>query len=279
MRRSISMALAALSLAAGLAACDDDSGDFRYGRTTFVVVMNPVVNDINDTLLPSPGSQRINVRVANEDGPSDVTDADGIAILAGVGSRLQTLTFSGAGFRQALNFDIDPGDLRDVAMSATLDEVLPMSVETWPFAEPDPYEVTPDMSNEAINELLSLMTYSGFVVHFAAGTYTGDFVFTGPNIALVGEGAVGGNVILDGNVTIDGNLGRIRGVTITGDLAITAAGGVTISFTRVNGQYTSAGIYNTLLYNDFCGPVVIDDSNLTALGNTGLAPLPARDDC
>ena len=49
--------------------------EVKYGETTIVVMLNPVINDANEAALPSPGIVRSGVRVSVEGGPSDTTDA------------------------------------------------------------------------------------------------------------------------------------------------------------------------------------------------------------
>ena len=47
-----------------------------YGQTTFVALVNPVVNSINGAAVPEPGSVRSGVRVAVTDGPSASTERE-----------------------------------------------------------------------------------------------------------------------------------------------------------------------------------------------------------
>jgi hypothetical protein len=278
MRRLASIPFPALFLSAVLAACGDggdgDPADVLFGETTFVVVLNPVVNDANEAQVPSPGVERAGVLVASDDGPGDVTDPGGVVTLAGVGAGGRTLTLSGAGIDAALGLEIDDGDLREVAIAVGGDGASVMSEVVWAFGN-DVVEIEPGMSNAAVNEALAA---SGSVVFFAGGTYTGDLVFAGSDVTLFGDGPYGGRVVLDGSVTIEGSSNRIRGAIITGDLDIPGSD-VSVSFTRVAGQLTVDGSSGVLLYNDFCGPVSIGGSGVTALDNTGMAPLPILDDC
>jgi hypothetical protein len=266
-----------LWLPVGLAACGDvdrDPIDVAFGETTIVAVLNPVVNDANEADVPIPGAERAGVLVASDDGPDDVTDLGGVAALTEVAAGSRTLTLSGDQIDAVLALEINDGDLREVAISADGEIASAMSVVVWAFGN-DVVEITPDMSNAAVNEALAA---SGSVVFFAGGLYTGDLVFAGSDVTLFGEGPYGGSVILEGNVTIEGSGNRIRGAIITGDLDIPGSG-VSVSFTRVDGQLTMAGSSGVLLYNDFCGPISIEGSGVTALDNTGMAPLPLLDDC
>jgi hypothetical protein len=277
MRRQSLIPLAMLWLPVGLAACgggERDPIDVVFGETTIVAVLNPVVNDVNEEDVPIPGAERAGVLIASDDGPDDVTDAGGVAVLTEVRAGSRTLALSGDRIDAVLAFEIDDGDLREVAIAADGDFASAMSVVVWAVGN-DVVEITPDMSNAAVNQALA---DSGSVVFFAGGIYTGDLVFAGSDVTLFGEGPQGGRVILDGNVTIEGSGNRIRGATITGDLDIPGSG-VSVSFTRVDGQLTMPGSSGVLLYNDFCGPITIEGSGVTALDNTGMAPLPILDDC
>lgn len=276
-RKHFSIPFAMLWLPVGLAACggaDSDPVDVLYGDTTIVAVLNPVVNDINEEPVPVPGVERAGVRVASDDGLDDVTDPGGIATLSTVAPGSRMLTLSGDQIDADLTLEIDDGDLREVAIAADGTGASTMSVVVWAFGN-DVVEVTPDMSNDEVNQALA---DSGSVVFFAGGIYTGDLVFAGSDVTLFGAGPHGGSVILDGNVTIEGSGNRLRGAIITGDLDIPGSG-VSVSFTRVDGQVTMVGSSGVLLYNDFCGSISIEGSGVIALDNTGMAPLPLLDDC
>jgi len=268
--------IAALALLTGGTACggDDDPDVILYGETTFVIVVNPIVNDANEAGVPIPGIERADVLIATDDELDALTDAGGVATLAEVTPGTRTLTLAGADIDAALDLDIDDGDLREVAIAADGDTAAPMSIVVWPFGN-DVIEVNPDMSNAEVNEALA---ESGTVVFFAGGIYTGDFSFAGSDVTLFGEGPLGGSVFLDGNVTVEGSGNRIRGAIITGNLDVPGSQ-VSVSFTRVDGQTTVDGSSSTLLYNDFCGTVSIAGSGVTALDNLGMTPLPLPGDC
>lgn len=61
---------AALIGLVGLAACGghDDITDVVFGETTFVVVLNPGINDDNDTAVAAPGPEYAGVDVYSDDG-------------------------------------------------------------------------------------------------------------------------------------------------------------------------------------------------------------------
>ncbi|HUH04990.1 MAG TPA: hypothetical protein VML75_23495 [Kofleriaceae bacterium] len=276
MQRPSLIRVAALVFAAGTAACGGggEPTDVRYGETTILAVLNPTVNDANDAQVRLPGTERSGVLIASDDGRDDTTDSGGIAILAGLDPGNRTLVLSGGEIDSSLSLEIDDGDLREVAISADADGAATMSVVVWVFGN-DVVEVVPEMSNTEVNEALSA---SGSVVFFAGGTYTGDLEFSGSNVTLFGAGPRGGRVVIDGNVTVPGSGNRIRGAIITGNLNIPGSD-AGVSFSRVDGQLEMSGSSGVLLYNDLCGAITIAGSNVTALDNTGMAPLAPLDDC
>lgn len=267
---------AMLSVAVVVGACGgDDGGDeVLYGETTAVVVVNPIVNDVNEVTLASPGDERDDVLVESDDGADDVTDAGGVAVLAPLEAGVRTLALGSLTFDASVTVEMQQDALHELAIAADGDSASIMSEVVWPFAS-DVVEVLPDMTVDEVNAALA---DSGSVVFFAGGTYTGDLVFAGSNVILFGEGPHGGNVVLDGNVTIEGSGNRMRGAVITGNLEVPGSD-AGISFTRVEGQVTVDGSSSVLLYNDFCGQVTIEGSGITSLDNTGLAPLAAVSDC
>jgi hypothetical protein len=132
-------------------------------------------------------------------------------------------------------------------------------------------EIAPTMTNAQVNAALS---GSNLIVFLRAGTYQGDLNFSGSNVTLFGEGSQGGAVTINGNVTVSGSGNRLRGARITGDLSVPGSN-AGISYSRVVGTLTFDGSNGVLLNNAFCGTATVGGSGLRALGNAGLAPLPA----
>lgn len=261
-------------LAVGFAGCGGgdttEPTSVQYGQTTLVLVVNPVVNDLNAVNLPAVGAVRSGVTVSIQDGPSGTTDANGVVVLTGFQPGAQTISLSGAGLSGTVSVTIADKDLSEVAVALTPAGAAVMANVRYPFGG-TVVEVTPSMPVAQVNAALA---QSSIIVFFRAGTYTGDLVFTGSNTTLFGEGPQGGRVVLTGDVQVEGSSSRIRGTRISGSL--TAPGSqFGFSFGRVAGALDVDGSSSVLLNNAFCGSITIEGSGVTALGNAGMAPLPA----
>ena len=132
-------------------------------------------------------------------------------------------------------------------------------------------EITPSMS---VTEVNSELARSNLIVFFRAGAYTGNLVFAGSNVTLFGEGPQGGQVTLNGTVDVEGSANRIRGARMMSAVSVPGSN-FGFSFSRVSSGFSMDGSQGVLLNNAFCGTVTIAGSGTTALGNAGLAPLPA----
>lgn len=267
--------LVGLAVGSWLAAgCGDDAGtdpvDVPFGETTFVVVVNPTINDANQRPVPAPGSTREGVDVAVQSGPSATTDAAGVAVLPDLDAGTRLVSFDGPDGSGELALQIAERDLREVAVALTAGGPSVMANVAYPFSD-RVIEVTPSMSVAEVNAALA---ESDVIVFFRSGTYTGDLDFSGSRATLFGEGPEGGNVTLDGDVTMSGSSSRIRGARITGDLSVPGSD-AGVSFSSVAGSLTVDGSGATLLENAFCGPATLTGSGLLAVGNAGLAPIPA----
>ena len=82
-------------------ACGGDTGtepiDVTFGETTFVVLVNPIVNDANNAVIPLPGATQSGVTVSAAGAASGTTDANGILVLSPVTTGTDTLVLSGGG--------------------------------------------------------------------------------------------------------------------------------------------------------------------------------------
>jgi hypothetical protein len=256
-------------------ACGDstDPAEVPYGETTFVVLLNPAVNDANEADVAAPGAARVGVGVAVEGGPATTTSADGVGVLSPVASGSRVLAFDGPDDGE-LALSIVAGDLREVAVALDPSGAEVMADIRYEFGA-TVVEISPSMTLAAVNAALAA---SNSVVFFAAGTYTGDIEFSGSNVTLFGEGTTGGRVIIDGHVTVSGSQNRIRGARITGDLSVPASN-FGMSFTRVDGTTDISGSSSVMLANTFCAPVTVSGSGARLLGNAGLAPIAAPAGC
>jgi len=264
----------------GLAAlgCGGDSNTgpivVPFGETSFVVVVNPIVNDANQASLPAPGSNRAGVTVSVAGGPAGGTDANGVVVLTPVIGGSKVLALTGGGSSGQLTVSIAERDLRELAVALGSTTASLMANVQYGFGG-TVVEVTPAMSLAEVNTQLAR---SNIIVFFRAGSYTGNLNFSGSSVTLFGEGAQGGSVTLSGNVQVTGSLNRIRGARITGTLTVPGSD-FGMSFSRVQGAVSISGSDATLLNNAFCTVPTITGSGTTALGNAGMAPIAQPSGC
>lgn len=260
-----------------LAACGDDGAstpdansptDVPFGTTAIVVVVNPVINDVNVKAgLPVPGTVIDAVTLTTDDNVTATTGADGIAVLAPVTPGTRTITVSGGVAAGTFTVTIADKTLREVALSATPGSAqIMVNVD---YKADQVFEVSPTMTTAEVNAVLAV---SDRVVFFSGGTYSGNLTFGGSRVTLFGEGVLGGKVTLDGDMTVTGSDSRIRGAHITGALAMPASG-IGLSFSRVDGSVTSEGSDGRLLANALCGPEAVNGSGTIVVGNRGAAPI------
>ena len=241
-----------------------------FGETTFVVIVNPAVNDVNASIVPAPGSMLQGVSVVADDGTAATTDASGVAILSDVTPGTRTLTLSGGGDSGEITVSIAQSDLREVAVAFDGSGAAVMSNVRYAFGG-QVVELTPFTPLAEVNAALS---QANIIVFFSSGIYFGDLTFSGSNVTLFGEGALGGQVTINGNVLVEGSNNRIRGALVSGDLSVPGSD-AGIAFGRVAGAFDLSGSSAVLLGNALCGTTSVSGSNPTALGNAGLTPVPA----
>jgi hypothetical protein len=241
------------------------------GETTFVFVLNPVVNEANEALVPEPGPARSDVDIAVTGGPSGTTEAAGVLVLGTVAAGTRTVGVTDPlGNTGQVALTIDEQDLREVAVALDGSGAEVMAEVVYRFGG-EVVEITPAMSIVDVNNALAR---SNVIVLLQSGSYTGDLEFSGSNVTLFGEGARGGNVTIVGNVTVSGSSNRIRGARISGNVEISGSD-AGVSFSTVTGETTISGSDTVLLNNAFCGPVEIGGGGTFALGNAGLDPIAA----
>lgn len=272
------------ALALGALACSDAAGPVDatavpYGQTTLVVFVNPAVNAINTVAVAAPDTlRRDSVTVAVLQGQSversDVTDGSGIATLSPVAAGTRMLAISRDSVRGQAPATVADRDLREVAVALGAGGAAAMASVQYAFGG-RVVEVRPTTPIEQVN---SALAGSNVIVFLRSGSYTGDLTFSGSNVTLYGEGPRGGTVTVNGNVTVNGSGNRIRGARITGRLGV-PANGFGMSLSRVDGAFQLNGSGATLLQNSFCGTVTSPTSNVTALGNAGIAPIARPAGC
>lgn len=276
-RRSACSRIGQLAWAMPLAfalACGGDGPtnppDAVYGETTVVYLLNPVVNDVNEVVVPSPGTARSGIQVTVTQGPSGTTGTNGDLALAPVPTGARPVSFTAGSATGQLSLDIAEGDLREIAVALDGTGAGTMADLRYIFGG-TVVEITSTMTNAEVNAGLA---GSNLIVFMRAGTYTGDLNFSGSNVTLFGEGSQGGSVTINGNVTVSGSGNRLRGARITGNLSVPGSG-AGISYSRVDGALNVDGSNAVLLNNAFCGAAAVPGSGALALGNAGLAPVPA----
>ncbi|MFO7587366.1 MAG: hypothetical protein R6X22_04765, partial [Gemmatimonadota bacterium] len=179
-----------------LAHCGDDDTtapqppQVEFGTTTIVMIVNPAINDVNTTSVPSPGTVRAGVTVTADDGVSAVTDASGIAVLADVTAGIRTLSLDEGSNTGQVTVSIAEGDLREVAVAFDAGGAAIMQNLLYELSG-QVTVVDPSMSAAAVNDALA---QSNTIVFFDSGVYEGDLQFSGSSLTLFGEGSTGGQV-------------------------------------------------------------------------------------
>ncbi|MFW5926078.1 MAG: hypothetical protein ACOCV4_07910 [Myxococcota bacterium] len=257
---------------------DDTDGDattVMLGETSFVVVVNPAINDTTDEIVPDPGTTRSDVLIeVDGSGPAVRSDPDGVGVLSPVEAGDRTLSLSDGGITGSVVEGISEKDLVEVAIAGDGDRVERMARVVYPFGA-EVVELTADTPVAEVNDALA---NSNRIVLLEGGTYEGDLEFSGSDVTLFGEGIGGGRVFIDGNVEVGGSGNRIRGATISGNLDVSGSD-FGMSFSRIEGETILGGSNVTALQSTFCGAVDVSGSNVVALGNQGMAPVPAPTDC
>lgn len=252
-----------------------DPTEVTLGETTFVTIVNPLVNDATDAVVPEPGTARSDVLVEVDGGGLSVhSDGEGVGVLSPVEAGSRTLALSGEGIDGSLVEGIADMDLVELAIAGEGDRVERMARVVYPFGA----EVVELTAETPISEVNDALANSNRIVLLEGGTYEGDLEFSGSDVTLFGEGVGGGRVFIDGNVTVGGSGNRIRGTTITGSLDVSGSD-FGMSFSRIEGEVVLGGSDATLLQSAFCGPVDVGGSNIVALGNAGIAPVGAPEGC
>jgi hypothetical protein len=278
-----SMRLLPAALLAGALGCGDqylnvstetaghtagDTADVPAGSTVVVAVINPVVNTPHNTGVPGElGDVREGIDVDPEPGGVAVT-VDGLAVadvpVASIDLHVGPAT---------LGLDVDAaGDVYDapIAFDGTAAAYFANTPIRYAvgqgggaiFFDPD----------SGLSEIATSLEEDDVVVVLRPGVYVGDLVIRGKGILLFGEGWGDHSVVIDGSVSADGNGVRLRGLTITGDLAA-KGNNFGISFSRVFGTTSITGQAGAYLRNIFCGPTTVPSSNATLLDNYGVPPI------
>lgn len=238
------------------------------GQTTWVLSLNPRINDASVVGLPRPGDERVGAWIALEPGPSAISDGDGIAVLSDLEAGPVTLLVGDASLS---GLQVTEGQWREVAVAKVGAELQVMADVRYRLRGVPVIEIDPTTPVEVVNEALKL---SNRVVRIRGGHYAGDLVIKGSNVTLDGEGSHGRQTTLTGNVTVTGSSNRIRGIRLEGDLTMDGSFSA-LTFSEVTGAVSVAGSYNVFLQNVLCQGAQLRGTGGVLLENRGLAPLEA----
>jgi hypothetical protein len=245
-----------------------DTADVPAGSTALVAVVNPVVNSRHSTGVPGEqGDARDGVEVDPEPGGARAT-VDGLAVV-GLPVASIDLRIGPA----ALGLDVD-------AAGDVLDAPIAFDGERAAYFANTPIRYPIGATGGAIffdpeiepADISATLAEDGAVVVLRPGVYVGDLVIKGHDVVLFGEGWADFAVVIDGDVSAEGHGARVRGVTITGELA-SRGNDFGVGFSRVLGPTSISGDAGVLLRNTFCGATVVLSTTATLLDNHGVAPL------
>lgn len=212
-KRALICGLIGIGLAVGCGAGDGTGGDpteVILGETTFVVVVNPVVNDVTDAVVPEPGTARSDVLVeADGGGPRVHSDADGIAVLSPVAAGSRTLSLSDRGIGGSLMEGIADMDLVELAIAGEGDRVERMARVVYAFGA-EVVELTANTPISAVNDALA---NSNRIVLLEGGTYEGDLEFSGSDVTLLQSAFCGPVDVGGSDIVALGNMGMAHVAT------------------------------------------------------------------
>ncbi|MBZ5708841.1 hypothetical protein [Nannocystis pusilla] len=247
-----------------------DTADVPAGSTVVVAVVNPVVNSPHNTGVPGElGDVRDGVDVDPEPGGAAVT-VDGLAVadvpVASIDLHVGPAT---------LGLDVDAaGDVYDAPIAFDGGATAYFANTPIRYAVGEGGGAIFFDPVTGLSEIATTLEEDNVVVVLGPGVYVGDLVIKGTDVVVFGEGWGDYEVVIDGSVSAEGNGVRMRGVTITGDLAA-KGNNFGISFSRVFGATSITGQAGAYLRNIFCGPTTVPSSNATLLDNYGVPPIEA----
>ncbi|MDC3960542.1 hypothetical protein [Polyangium jinanense] len=265
---------------AGLVGCGGDEGnggsgnngpddvDVPAGSTAFVAVINPVANTGHTTGTPAvTGDERDLIPVDAFPGSADTSES-GIAVV-GTGVGEVDVRIGDALLKHTV---LAEGDVYDAPLGFD-----GANAETYPNT-PIRYPVGANSGGfffgpaDILADVEAKLGVDDAVVVLRGGTYTGNLTITGKGVLLFGENFLENAVVINGSVTVNGEAVRLRGLTITGDLA-SKGNNFGISFSRVFGNTSITGNAGAFVRNVFCGTTVVPSSNATLLDNFGVEPI------
>jgi hypothetical protein len=264
--------------------CGDDDGesvgspsttpgtnpDVAAGATTFVAVLNPIVNTGHTTGTPgSLGTGRDGVTVAIRGGAS-ITTADGLGVLpAPVGPITVDVGAAAIGHTVVAEGDVYDAPIAVSGTTAAYFDATPIRYAVGKGSGAVFFAPT-----DNIGTIETKLGDDDVVVVLRPGIYKGNLRITGKGALLFGEGFKDRAVTIEGSISAEGEEVRLRGLTITGNLE-SKGNNFGISFSVVRGATTISGNGGAFVRNVFCGQTKVPSSNATLLDNYGVEPIKA----
>jgi hypothetical protein len=251
-------------------ACGGNGSDYSFDRTltTFVVTVNPVVNDATSAFVTQVGEAR-EIGISIDDGLFVTSDENGIAIFPRVTPGVRTMLFPDDTFIQQT---VDEGDVRDLVVAYDqASQLMGSSNITSRQAVP----VSPGLGEAGINDVLD---GTNELVIAGKGKYDGVIELAGDNITLMVEDGFSADAEFETDFVISGSFNRVRGLRFNGNLTVTGSGNH-VSFSTVKGTLSVSGRDALLLGNKVCVEGAMSGTNLKAFDNEGLLPLEEPGGC
>jgi hypothetical protein len=168
------------------------------------------------------------------------------------------------------------------AVGDVVDAPIALSGSTAAFFDATPirYAVGKDSGaiffapGDPLSDIAARFAEDDRVVVLGPGIYKGDLTIDGKGVLLFGEGWAEHSVVIEGSITVNGEEVRLRGLTITGNLAA-KGNNFGVSFSVVKGETNITGNAGAFVRNVFCGATTVPSSNATLLDNYGVEPIAA----
>ena len=260
---------------------DPDATSVILGETTFLTVVNPEINDLNNIDVPPPAGERTDVNVEAQDIETSTGDY-GSAVVAPLDYGTVELYFFGFDIDGSIEQEIGDGQLVELAVAADGSDIEVMERVDYHF-DSDDVEVVEFTTDDSVGEVSDALREDNRIVLLRDGTYTvgedgdGTLEFRGVNLTLFGAGDRGGRVIIEGNIDFRGHGNRVRGADIVGNVDMSGPDSA-LTFSTIDGDVSATANNAVMLENIFCGDVNAPGSNTSALGNRGIEPLDAPSD-
>lgn len=240
---------------------DLSAGGMNFGKmTSAVVVVNPVINEGSSTTVAS-GTGRSGISVQIGELEAVTTDATGLAVINGIPTGSQSLTFE----EGSLPFDVvNEGELYDMIVSYSNDVAYIVPVVRYPIGG----AITVLKPGD---DLAAAASEDNAILFLEKGSFSGDVLVSGENVLIFGtwDPVEGPQSVIDGNLTFNGGAGRIRGLQVNQTITVNAN-----SFSAAFSNFNNADLKGNsmvLLRNKFSGEsLTVPSSSAVLVDNTGI---------